>query len=109
MRHQVEQLAQGEPAAAPQVGRGVVALEAEAGPLLGVPCVGQLWLQRCPELAQPVIDRRGCLVEGALLLEGGAECAVPAEEVETELHGGLRHCSALWADACEHFGGAGLG
>ena len=109
VRHQVEQLAQGKSTAAAQVGRWVLALEAEAGPLLGVPCVGQLWLQRCPQLAQPGVDRLGSLVKGALLLEGGAERAVPAEEVESELHVGLRHCSALWADAFEHLGSAGLG
>eukprot|EP00964_Phaeocystis_antarctica_P008184 scaffold4414_cov65-Phaeocystis_antarctica.AAC.4 len=109
VRDQVEQLAQGEPAAAPQVGRGVVPLEAEACPLLGVPRVRQLWLERRPELAQPGVDRLGRLVEGALLLECGAERALPAEEVERELHVGLRRCSPLWADACEHLGGAGLG
>ena len=95
--------------AAAQVGRWVLALEAEAGPLLGVPCVRQLRLQRCPQLAQPGVDRLGSLDEGALLLEGGAERAVPAEEVERELHVGLRHCSTLWADAFEHLGSAGLG
>lgn len=85
-----------------------MALEAEASPLLIVPHIGQLWLQRLPELLQPGVDRLGRLDEGALLLECGTERSVPAEEFESELYVGLRCCSALWADACENFSGAGL-